>query len=105
MFPTLSGMGNDELLGHILTAMIQGGLRCIDEKKETTKTIRLPFEVIDDGDFQGEEVDENDRRRMYRIIGPSSGPVTKPDDFLDMTPCKKIAKEWMRDQKAYQWGH
>jgi len=88
-----------------------GSPRCVvvhyydpDEKKETTKTIRLPFEVIDDGDFQGEEVDEDDRRRKYRIIGPSSGPVTKPDDFLDISPCKKIAKEWMRDQKAYQWG-
>ena len=38
MFPTLSGMGNDELLGHILTAMIQGGLRGIGEKKSGNST-------------------------------------------------------------------
>ena len=35
MFPTLSHMNNDKLLGHILTAMTQGGLRVLHADHDT----------------------------------------------------------------------
>lgn len=72
--------------------------------KERTTYCSAPFEIIDDGRSDGDPVPEGSHLRRTKMIAPSVGPVTTPDDFFSAKACKKIARAWMKDKKAWQYS-
>jgi len=73
-----------------------------ENKKERHEHCRLPFQFLK---FDEDAViAENHHARQTKLIGPGAGPVTVPDNFLDVKEMKKIAKQWTKDKKSYQYG-
>jgi hypothetical protein len=108
---TVQNIRWSEITHHNLTSNGGSNGQCIEAKffdayegKEKIAHIRPPFEIIDDGSYDGSPLPEHSYLRMTKIVAPGIGPVTTPDDFFDTKACKKIAKSWMKDKKAWHYN-
>jgi len=108
---TVQNIRWDEITHQDLTSNGGGGSQCLDvhyfdiyENREKVAYIRLPFGVIDNGTHDGQPLYEDHYLRKVKLLAPSTGPVTIPDDFFDTKSCKKIAKGWMKDKKAWHYS-